>query len=497
MGDNQVYSSEKRQILSLLFLSIYVIIGVTPLVIATFTLPRSPHSFYNEFARSLALIAISLYIFQLIIPLRFKILDKVFGLDRLFIFHSKMGGFILLLILAHPILMSIHAENWLLPIDPENPWNLWIGFVAIILLLAHVLLSVFRKKINLSWETWRVIHDTLALTVLLFILIHSWFTGSDVDNPIMQAIWIAIPVIGVPLFIWHRWFRYKNERVFTVEDIIQEAEGVHTVKMKPQANTKYDYLPGQFHFIRFFGENISDEEHHFTISSSPTQDFVSSSIKSLGDFTETIKHIKTGDKAIINGPFGQFSYVYNNKKDIVFLAGGIGITPIMSMIRHMRDSGFKGNVTLLYSNIQEADIAFREELKAIEANNDFLKVVFLLQKADKDWEGEQGIIDKYVLDQYLKNDYLTKDYYICGPAPMITSIINILKQKGVDANQLHTEIFELAADFVPETGRYNSLNKAIYLIVSIFLVVSIFFGVLRGEEMLENPVESPEEVERH
>ena len=111
------------------------------------------------------------------------------------------------------------------------------------------------------------------------------------------------------------------------------------------------------------------EEHHFTIASSPTEPaFHTSTIKASGDFTATIGQTSPGDLAIIQAPFGRFSYVLKPQAlDLVFIAGGIGITPLMSNLRHMRDTQADRRVLLLYSNKTENDIVFREELAQIEA----------------------------------------------------------------------------------------------------------------------------------
>jgi ferredoxin-NADP reductase len=105
-------------------------------------------------------------------------------------------------------------------------------------------------------------------------------------------------------------------------------------------------------------------------------------IKESGDFTSTIGRIKPGDLAAVHGPFGRFSHALHPEcDDLVFVAAGIGITPLMSMLRYMRDRGERHRVLLVYANRGTADIVFRSELDLIESGGfPALKTIHVLSR---------------------------------------------------------------------------------------------------------------------
>ncbi|NIR51728.1 hypothetical protein GWO43_24440 [candidate division KSB1 bacterium] len=221
-----------------------------------------------------------------------------------------------------------------------------------------------------------------------------------------------------------------------------------TIKMAPQEEVdSFDYLPGQFHFIKLYrGKNLPVEEHPFTISSSPTQQgILASTIKTSGDFTTTIQYTMPGDLARVQGPFGRFCYLLHpQKRDMVFIAGGVGITPLMSMLRYMQDAGEDRRVLLFYVNKTRRDIIFHDELHEIEkAGSLNLEVIYVLSRPDTDWGGEIGYLNGKKIQRYCGNGLADKEFYLCGPQQMMRQLIPDLRNLGVPESQIHFEKFFL------------------------------------------------------
>lgn len=172
---------------------------------------------------------------------------------------------------------------------------------------------------------------------------------------------------------------------------------------------------------------------------------VASTIKNIGDFTATIPDTKVGDTASVHAAFGRFSYrLHPNETDLVFIAGGIGITPLMSMIRCMSDGKDDRRVLLLYANRTENDIVFRDELDEIAAARyPHLTVVHVISRPGDNWTGEKGHIDSDMLQRHIQGDLSKKTFYICGPAPLMDAAIANLTALGVKDRQIRTEIFRL------------------------------------------------------
>jgi len=266
----------------------------------------------------------------------------------------------------------------------------------------------------------------------------------------MVILWLGLLGLTVWAYVDHKVVQPKRlaRQPYRVKAVEQESHNVWTLKLAPpERDAIYDYQPGQFQFITLQrSAGLPVEEHHWTISSSPTQkDYISSTIKESGDFTSTMGKTAVGDTATVEGPFGRFSYTfYPHDKEYVFVAGGIGITPLMSMLRHMRDTGKDAKVLLIYANRTEKDILFRSEIAEMEAGSrPRLTVVHLLSRPEPGWPGRSGRIDREGLADLAGPDSPEKAYYVCAPPAMATVVINGLRSMGVPYCRIRSEEFSL------------------------------------------------------
>ncbi|MDZ7831583.1 MAG: ferric reductase-like transmembrane domain-containing protein [Desulfobacterales bacterium] len=426
---------------------LYIGIIILPMVIVTIAGGVTQGIVY-ELGRNTALAAFMLIFGQVLLAARIKWIERPFGLDILLRFHKYMGMTAVAFLVLHPLLLAAGSGRVDLLISLDQPWFIWLGKIGLLLLLANIAISLYSYRLKLQFEAWRLIHDILAPVLIVMAFTHSLVAGDDLQHPLMRGLWIALLIIALGLYVWHRFIRpiSLKKRPWQVVDVTSEAPNVWTVKLSPpEGGRVYDYLPGQFQFITFYrGRGLPVEEHHWTISSSPMEkNFVSSTIKALGDFTATIKDTRPGDKAAVQGPFGRFSHVLHpGETDLVFVAGGIGITPLMSMLRYMRDKKENRSVLLLYGNPNTEQIAFRREIEEIEAGGTpRLKVVHVLSTPEEDWSGERGHIDAEKITRYCGPDLSGKTFYVCGPPPLVTGVVNALLNMGVAHRQIRIEIF--------------------------------------------------------
>jgi predicted ferric reductase len=394
------------------------------------------------------LLGFAMLAMQFVLASRIKWVERPFGLDRVMRFHKWTGVTAGILILAHPIGMSAGSGHWHLLTSLALPWPILLGKGALAVLVVLIVLTLYRVALRLEFQTWRVAHDLGATVIIGFGIVHAWIVGDDLEIPAVKALfaglWAAaaiglVYVRGVGPFLARR-------SAYTVSDVRRETHNVWTVEMAPPAgHERYRYQPGQFQFLTIYGSGLKAQEHPFTVSSSPTlEGKVTSTIKESGDFTVTIGRVKAGDRVALGAPFGRFSYaLHPEEKDLVFIAGGIGITPLMSMLRHMRDTGWDGRVTLFYANRTEADIAFRQEIAEMEkGGRPSAKVVHILSDADGSWQGEKGRVDDGILRKYV-GDVAGKTFYLCGPPPMMKGLRNTLAGMGVPRDCVRWELFSL------------------------------------------------------
>jgi predicted ferric reductase len=427
----------------------YAIVVISPLLLVIALHLHSPNELPYEIARSFGLSAFAILCLQPVLVARLKWIERPFGMDILSRFHKSMGIFLAIVLLSHPPLLALGGGGWSLITSLEAPWYIWLGKFGLLVLVVHVCISVFSSRLGLTFEQWRRIHYILAPLIIALAFVHSWETGDDLKELPVRVLWIAFALVSLTAYSYHKIFKPNllARHPYRVVEVKQEIHNVWTVKLAPPVDEViYDYYPGQFHFITFYrGRNLPLEEHHWTISSSPVQkEFIGSTIKESGDFTSTIGLTRPDDRALIQGPFGRFSYVLHPEdKDMVFIAGGIGITPFMSMLRCMRDTKADLDVSLLYANRSEKDIVFSDELAQIESGErPRLTVVHVLSNPGTDWPGEKGYVDRDKIERHV-GTLDGKTFYVCGPPPMSAKIIETLLSMGVSYSRIRIEIFSL------------------------------------------------------
>lgn len=432
----------------ILLVALYVAFVSCPLFLVSLQGPQLGNSFFYELGKSFALTGFMILALQAVVAGRITWIERPYGFDILIRYHRYMAIFATLLLVSHPLLLAWGGAGWWLFTAGDVRWYIWVGRATLVIVLLNMLLSLFQSRLNLKFERWRVLHDILSPAILILAFLHSWFAGSDLLVAPLRLLWVGILGAAMIIFLYHRFARpWRLSRLpYKVIDVQQETRGVWTIKLAPPVGQKrLDFLPGQFHFLTFRrGRDLPVEEHHWTISSSPMEkDFLSSTIKELGDFTSTIGQTRPGDRAVVHGPFGRFSYVLHpEENDLVFIAGGIGITPLMSMLRHMRDIHSTIPVTLIYANRSEGEIAFHQELMEMEeAGNPPLSVSHVLSKPGDDWSGEKGRIDREKIQRYCGQDLQDKAFYLCGPPGLVEASIENLRDLGVSDGRIHVEIF--------------------------------------------------------
>ncbi len=425
----------------------YAALLMLPLVLAATTGERETEPFLKMLGMSFALVAMVILALQVMLAARIKAICEHYGLDMLLRFHRSMAVLAVVLLVAHPILLALSSGSWRLITGLQQSWPIWFGKIALLLLLIVAVTSLWRRQL-LNFEAWHKVHG-LAPAILLLGFVHSWVVGDDLEGTPMRVLWLVLLGASLVVYSLHMfvWPALRRSKLWNVASVKQETHNVWTLEFEPPEGVEpLHYAPGQFSFLRLYrgDERHDGEEHHFTISSSPLQARTHiCTIKNSGDFTSTIGATEPGDTATIQGPYGRFSYtVHAPSSKYLFIAGGIGITPLMGMLRHMRDSEADVDVTLLYANDTQADIVFREELDEIaESDAPRLKVVHVLAK--EDWDGPIGHVNRTHIAQATAEELPDYAIYVCGPPAMMRRVIRTVLRMGAREDRLYSERFWL------------------------------------------------------
>lgn len=429
---------------------LYVLVVTAPLLLVILFRREANHGFVFELGKSLALVAYAVLAMQFVVAARLKWVEEPFGLDMVFRFHRAMASLAAVLLLLHPVLLALGGAGPRLLTSFDAPWYILLGKLALAILVLMGLVAMFRAAIRLDFEKWRLGHNSAALVVLAVGSSHAWYAAEDVRLPPMQYAWVAILVLALVAYLYSRFWepRRARQQAYDVAEVTRETQNVWTLSLAvPEGRRPLAHLPGQFGFLTLYrAKGLPIEEHPFTVVSDPTRaDALAFTIKESGDFTSTIGSTKPGDKAAVRGPYGRFSYALDPAEgDLVFVAGGVGITPLISMLRHMQSTRADKRVLLIYGSRTEKDILFREELDQTEAAaHPSLTVVHVLSEPDGPWDGETGYLDREKLQRLCGAELLDKSFYVCGPPPMSQGVLRALRDIGVPTSRLHHEHFAL------------------------------------------------------
>lgn len=380
-------------------------------------------------------LGLTLIFFQFVFVSRIKMIEKGFGLDRMFRWHRLFGRAGLILVALHAALIMIYRFR-LFGGELFLDTYIWIGIMAFAGFLVTAGLAVTYKKLGLAYEIWRNIH--LANYLLFpFVLIHVFFFAR-VGSPLYYLFLLLAVLFGA--VVLYRVIRIIALRrsPYRVTEVRQEADDIWSLFF---AGPRIDYQPGQFMFIQLLRNGKLSSAHPFTISASPTAEHLSITPKQLGDFTGTIKDTKVGDRAFIDAPYGVFSFLNYGRDELVFIAGGIGITPFMSMLRYMYDQKLDQKVTLFWANRTEKNLCFQDEMKKMQDEMSGFRVIPVMSN-QPDWQGEKGHIKGSMLLKHLES-IEGKEFFVCGPPAMSRAVINELKELNVSPLMIHSELFEL------------------------------------------------------
>lgn len=231
----------------------------------------------------------------------------------------------------------------------------------------------------------------------------------------------------------------------TIVDIGMETSSVIHLSLKFVNNGQLLFKPGQYATITFPGYPKLRSNRPFSMVSSPAeQKVIRFGVKMFGRFTKGLRALKPGDSAIVAGPFGSFTFDENALGDLVLLAGGIGVTPFLSMVSYATDLQLPNRITMFYSSRTWGESAYRDELIDLNRRNPNFDLVFTItddKRVPQHPSLIQGRITRELISQRLNGDLWTKTFFVCGPPPFMAAMKAALRSMGVLPAQIRTEGF--------------------------------------------------------
>ena len=247
-----------------------------------------------------------------------------------------------------------------------------------------------------------------------------------------------------------------------VAQIFNETPTVKTFRLVLPGSDRlpFDFLPGQFLQIAVLKEDGTKAKRSYTIASSPTQRaYVELTIKreTQGAVSRHLHDsVTTGDLVQIAGPFGRFTFTGSEAESIVLIAGGVGITPMMSVLRFLTDTAWPGEIFFVFATRSTDEFVFREEIEQLERRHPNLSVFASMERSPGTvWHGPKGHITRELLESAVP-EIVGRRVHLCGPPPMMAAMREILMQIGVPEAQIFSEAFGPASLPIDEPGEQSA-----------------------------------------
>jgi predicted ferric reductase len=394
----------------------------------------------TNLGRAAGIFGMALYAISLILSARFKVYTEYFpGLNKEYNYHHTTGIYSFLLLMAHPILLDFRylyvspraMADFLLP---RNDIPILLGMIALLGLVALILVTLYAKW---KYHILKGFHKFLGV-VFFVAAAHMFLSLADLGVNLPLAVYMAFLTAGAAGAFFYRTIL----GAFAVDRL----EGVVTAVTKSGPDVieisitftgdPMMYRSGQFVFVSFESSLVSFEAHPFSVSSGGDEVVLRVAIKALGDYTKKLLALETGKRALVEGPFGRFFYEYESTRDKVWVAGGIGITPFLSMARTLsrtKTDTFK--VYLFYCTKNVGELCFIDELNKIALEHDWLTIIPYC--ADT-----KGFLTGQKVAE-LANGVIDKDLYVCGPPMLMQSLRKQFLRLGASRKSIHLEAFKL------------------------------------------------------
>ena len=434
----------------LILIPLYLLVLFMPLALALAD-GKPPRTFWDEIASGAGLLAYSILLMEFVLSGRFRVISGRIGMDVTMRFHQLLARTALVLAALHPFLYRS-------PFAPQRPWDvsgqltlsdnfvaLGTGALAFAILPGLVLIAIGRDQLGMKYETWRFMHGISALALAGLLFHHASYSGRYSGEPGLTLFWAILSGLALAslLYVYLVTPLSQSRKPWTVDSVKKVGLKTWQLKLSPLGHSGLDYSAGQFAWINIGHSPFLLAENPFSISSAPGDGpQISFLIKELGDFTKTVGSIQPGTKAYLDGPYGTLTLGSRRAAGFGLIAGGVGVAPLLSILRQLHHDGDERPTTLVYGNRVEEQILLAEEFDRL-AEDHGTKIVHVLSEPPKGWTGPVGMVEadliRTAFDQPGAHEWL---YLICGPPAMMETVEDTLMEIGVPSSQIIPERFK-------------------------------------------------------
>ncbi|MFF1819673.1 ferric reductase-like transmembrane domain-containing protein [Kribbella sp. NPDC058245] len=394
---------------------------------------------------SAGLVGYSALVVAVALPARLPWLIASFGIETVLAVHRLIALVAVVLVLVHLVAVLIVDPRGLSILDlAHTTWAARAAGTSTVALVLVVVLALRRPGRQPRYEGWRLVHNGLVAVVLVTAWLHVWWLRHLVSD-VLVAAWFVVSGLLLVCLAVRRWI-WLPVRARRFAYVVQSVRAVPgdgvTLVIQADGHPGLPFEAGQFVWLKIGSTPFVFEEHPFSIASSAAHpDRIEFTIKALGDFTELLVGLRPGRRVFLDGPYGGFTIEgLDDVPGFVFIAAGVGITPLLSMLRTLADRADRRRVWLIISARTQRDLMLVPEVEQLRGQLN-LKVIPVVSAPEPGWTGLTGRIGRSLLGRNLPRRPHRLHYFICGPTPMVTSVSHDLAALGVPHRRIHTERF--------------------------------------------------------
>lgn len=396
-----------------------------------------PESLSRVLTEICALVGLVLISLSLLLSTRMRFFERYFGgSDKVYYVHHLVGGIGFLLILVHPLLLVFEAlPNFSLAkryFIPGSYLPMTLGIFGLYVFLFSFICMYFVK---LPFGKWLMSHRVMVVGYVLG-SVHAFMADSDVRHFFPLYVYMFIIVgVGVVSGIYIIFFysRISRKYLYKVAEV-QILEDTVNILMKANS-TKMPYRSGQFVYLKFLNTRIGMEMHPFSISSADDEDLLRVSVKALGDYTKGLVNVQMGDDVYVYGPHGTFGDLFHSgEKKFIWIGGGIGVTPFLSMLHDEAIRPRDGAIHFFYTYQKANEGIFVPEIKAL--------LQYISRVSFYDWcADDSGFITAKEIVSRVGSDYSEYTILLCGPPGMSFALQKQFLELGFSKDKIIFENF--------------------------------------------------------